>query len=413
MKEVTTVKGLCEFIWYLENKYNLLDLEIDGIKPWQSFRLEVYYELGKNIGLFEEQLQRGLTRWQKLKSLLRLLINSLLNNPLTNLYKVDYLIFSHPRSKVVDQEYVDIYTYYLKKDLEQECSTFFDVEEQFNGRHIRGSDKHKLNMDYISLVRNLKPFFTCVHLSGDQKEVISDVTEEINSVLKIDYRLEDVLIRRVKKFLASYHIYYKILEKTSPQKIFLVVSYSRPELIKAAKILKIETIELQHGTFSKYHLGYSFPGTKNLDYFPDKFYVWNDYWKSLIDFPVQSENVIINPFMYLETEKQKYTSIKKVENRAIVLCQGGLTDGMAKLILDNFSYFSNMELIFKLHPEEYGRSHLYKNLLILLEMGNVQLVEDVNLYELFSQCIYQIGVFSTAVYEGVEFKPRLPDPPGS
>ena len=30
-----TIKDLCEFIWYLENKYDLIDLEIDGVKIWQ------------------------------------------------------------------------------------------------------------------------------------------------------------------------------------------------------------------------------------------------------------------------------------------------------------------------------------------------------------------------------------------
>ncbi len=58
----------------------------------------------------------------------------------------------------------------------------------------------------------------------------------------------------------------------------------RGELIKAANDLNIEIIELQHGTYSKYHLGYSFPNNNNNNkhtYFPTKFYVWNKYWKDL------------------------------------------------------------------------------------------------------------------------------------
>ena len=70
-------------------------------------------------------------------------------------------------------------------------------------------------------------------------------------------------------------------------------SYNRSYIIKAAKDLNIETIELQHGTFSKYHLGYSFPGRrKKIDHFPDKFYSWGKYWNELIELPIKKESII-------------------------------------------------------------------------------------------------------------------------
>ena len=46
--------------------------------------------------------------------------------------------------------------------------------------------------------------------------------------------------------------------------------------------------------------------------------------------------MIISPFTYLETEKQKYVSIEKIANQTVVLCQAGLTDSMAEKILDDF-----------------------------------------------------------------------------
>jgi len=41
LKTPSNVKELCEFIWYLEDKYNLLDFEISGVKPWQAHRIEI------------------------------------------------------------------------------------------------------------------------------------------------------------------------------------------------------------------------------------------------------------------------------------------------------------------------------------------------------------------------------------
>ena len=127
------------------------------------------------------------------------------------------------------------------------------------------------------------------------------------------------------------------MKRTQPKKIYLIVSYGRGELIKAANDLNIEIIELQHGTFSKYHLGYSFPNGNNKAYLPTKFYVWNKYWKDLINFPIPKENIILFPFQYLETEKKKYNTLIKKENSLIVFGQGGITESIADKIISNIN----------------------------------------------------------------------------
>ena len=400
MKTPSNVKELCEFIWYLEDKYNLLDFEISGVKPWQAHRIEIYYELGKQIGVFEKELQRGLNKFDKFKSLYSLAKNSLIKNPLSNLKKVDKLIVTHPRSKKVDGEFIDIYTHYFIDNLLNNNEEFIEYEEHYNGKHIREDKFYKRYLDYINLMRNVKNRFVSIKLNNAQTEILNNLEEEIGEFINI----REILLKRVKNFSISYPIYKKILQKTSPKEIYVVVSYGRSELIKAAKDLGIKVIEFQHGTYSKYHLGYSYPNYQdNLDYFPNEFWVWSEYWKNLIDFPIKKENIKVFPFKYLELEKKKY-SLQKIKNQMLVLCQGGLTDGIAKKILDNLERFKQYKLIFKLHPEEYGKSYLYKNLMQLKLQLDVEIVEDIDLYQLLAESEYQAGVFSTALYEGIEFK---------
>jgi len=399
LKTPSNVKQLCEFMWYLEDKYNLLDFEIQGVKPWQAHRIEIYYELGKQIGVFEKELQRGLSRVDKLKSLYSLTKNTLLKNPLSKLNKVDKLIITHPRSKKVNGEFIDIYTHYFIEDLLSNHEKFIEYEEHYNGKHIREDKVYKRYLDYINLMRNVKNRFISIELNNYQIKVLKDLEGEIGEFINI----REILLKRIKSFLISYPIYKKLLQKTSPKEIYVVVSYGRSELIKAAKDLGIKVIEFQHGTFSKYHLGYSYPNYNGeLDYFPDEFWVWNEYWKNLIDFPIKKENVKIYPFKYLELQKKNY-SLQKIKNQMVVLCQGGLTDSMAKRILDNLERFKQYKLIFKLHPEEYGKSHLYKNLMQLKSQLDIEIVEDIDLYQLLAKSQYQAGVFSTALYEGIEF----------
>ena len=400
MNKPTNVKELCEFIWYLEDKYNLLDFEISGNKPWQAHRIEIYYQIGKLSGVFENEFQRGMTKFEKLKSLKSLIFNSIFFNPFISLKEVDYLIFSHPRSKIVNNKPIDIYTQYFIDEIKN--NKFIEYEEQFNGKHIREVKPYKRYFDYINLYRNIKPKFIKINLTENQEKFIQKIENEIYNILDKRYDLKTILINRSKKFIATIEIYKKILEKTKPKEIYLVPSYGKAELIYLAKQNGIKTIEFQHGTFSEYHLGYSYPNRKYLDYFPDEFWVWNEYWRNLINFPISKDNVKIYPFKYLEQEKQKY-NLKKIKNQMVILCQGGITDRMAKKILDNFEKFKNYDLIFKLHPEEYGKSNLYENLIKLQKIKPIKIVENIDLYKLLAQSEYQAGVFSTALYEGIEF----------
>jgi hypothetical protein len=73
------------------------------------------------------------------------------------------------------------------------------------------------------------------------------------------------------------------------------------------------------------------------------------------------------------------------------------------MILKNIVYFKNFSIKYKLHPGEYERWQEYPSLVQLVENYGVELIKDCDLYELLSTSSYQIGVFSTAIYEGLEF----------
>ena len=411
MRTPADLKELFEFISYLEDKYDLLDLEIEGIKPWQAHRVELYFEIGRRCGVFEKELQRSMNKIEKIKSLATLVKNSILNNPLFNLKQVDFLMFSHPRSKLVNKELIDIYSYhFLKENINKK---YIEFEEHFEGKHRRIKNKNKRYLDYINLMRNIKTKFINLDLDDNNKNIIKNVQLEIDKISKFSLNLEKILIFRTKQFIVTYDIYKKILQKTMPKEIYIIVSYGRAELIKAAKDLNIKTIELQHGNFTKYHPGYSYLNRDSLDYFSNEFWVWNEYWKNLMSFSIPQNNIKIYPFKYLEEEKNKY-NLTKNKNQILILGQGGISDRMAKKILDNANIFKNFKIIFKLHPNEYGKVSQYKNLLELKKKKDITIVENVDMYDLLAKSEYQAGVYSTALYEGVEFgcKTILFDLPG-
>ena len=401
--KINSIKDLCEFIWYLEDKYNLLDFEIDGVKPWLAYRIEIYYIIGKKCNVFESSLKRRLSFLEKLKSMFFVLFRAIRFNPLFKLRKVDNLVFSHPRSKKYNGEFIDIYTHFLIDEIKKNEQSYIEMELYHEAKHIRPSNNDKRYLDYLSVMKNLKRLFNSNNLSQTDIDFIGNVEDEIVSKIDVFVDLSSLFKRCVVDFKVSFSIYKKILIKTNPSRIYVVVAYGRPEIIKAANELGIELIELQHGTFSKYHLGYSYPKKIRLDYFPDKFYVWNNFWKELINFPITSENIIVYPSQYMMLELKKYKDVIKVRNQMLIIGQAGITEKIIILINKNLNYFKEFKVILKLHPHEYNIKKS-KEILNLEKVLDFTIVKDVDLYSLFAQSEFQAGVFSTALYEGLEFK---------
>ncbi len=415
MNKPKNVKELCEFIWYLENRYRLLDFEIEGVKPWQAHRIEIYYDLARKIGVFSSSVHRGISLSQKLLYGTRMVKNAIFNNTFYDLKPTENLLFSHPRVRRIDGEYIDIYSHFLKRDWIDQNIPFLEFETPYLGRHYKRISKYDRYLDFVTLLSNIRKFFINVQLNKEQLDYIDDIETEIKNTLGVEYDLKRILISRTEKFLSLFTYYEKIFKKTKPKKVFVVVAYGRAEMIYAAKKAGVEVVELQHGTFSKYHLGYSYPDVFRLpEYMPDTFWVWNRFWEEMISSCNPGMKIEIYPFRFMEEEKKKYRRYMKKKDTLLVLSQSGHTEAIAKKIKENSAFFQKYKIYFKMHPSEYGRSNTYPTLQTLVDYGMVEIVEESDLYRLFAVSEYQAGVFSTALYEGVEFdcKTILFDLPG-
>lgn len=394
-----TIEELRTFFLYLEEKYSLIDLEIDGVKPWHLQRVSIDYHLGRTCGLMQSP-HTALGFKDKIYHSFSLIKNMIMYNPFFA-SKAEVLIISSPRVKQEEGIYIDPYTHYLLQELGAENIKVIELESPLNGKHLPLPQKDKFYIDFIFICRRV--FSRWIRIQNSQSKILKAVESEISEKVG-EYDLSTFLYQTVKLYKIEYVLYRRLLKKISPKKIYLVTGYSFGALIKAAKDLGIETIELQHGNFSKFHFGYYYGEKKReLEYFPDKILVWNKYWKERINFPIRDENVQIRPFAYLERRKMAYDSIDKIKNQAVVLSQGVLGDMLAQKIYEKWDYFQKFKLVYKLHPGEYRRYKSYVYLMKLQQECGVEIVTECDLYAIFAVSSYQIGVFSTALYEGVEF----------
>lgn len=400
MKKPRSVKSLCEFIWHLEEKFDLMSFEIEGVRTWQYIRMEIYYTLAYKLQIFDAPSVQK-TPFMKVVKYIKLLYSSIFHNPL-GVKKCDVLFFASGGIKKIGEKYIDIYTSGLIDKLSEDKTVYeFRLSsELIDSISVNSSNKY---LDFILLHSFL--FGRRKKLDRNSMTKVFTLEKYIVETLGISLNLNNVFLGKVKNFLSHKKNYIKILKKLNPERIYIVQSYGfYAPLIDAAKELSIETVELQHGTFSQYHLGYSFPvGIEEIKYFPNKFFVWNAFWKDFIKLPIEHNNLIISPSIYMKKEKEKYEKLEKNKDQVVILSQGALSAQIAEEVLKYWNFFKTKQLKYKLHPSEYTtwKNNTYVN--ELRKYNNVEVLEDVDLYRLLATSEIQVGVFSTAIYEGLEF----------
>ncbi len=406
MVEVS-VKKICEKIWDLENEYDLLNKEIEGVKVWQLTRFIVYSEIAEKTGTFTKPHTIKNSWSDKIKAFPSYFHNTLIKNPLSGNYEKEILIFDHPRKIAIDGDNIDIYTKYYIDELDDD--KYDVIERPYLNKHISKKEKNRKYLDYLYLVSYLPIELSEVKFINKDLIWIQKLQNEINTYFDIEIDLVKLFSMNIIKYKCYYKFYLKLLEKRKCKTVVLVVSYLpiNIPLIAAAKENGIQVIEIQHGTIGPYHLGYNFPNyDSELAYFPDIFYSFGEYWSETIEFPIDKENIIPYGFPHLKNRIKQYEQISKIDKQILFISQGAIGKELSKFAYEVAQALDEYSIIYKLHPGEYDRwKDEYKELVLASKLKNVTVIDNNQreLYSYFAESEYQIGVFSTAIYEGLAF----------
>jgi hypothetical protein len=173
-----------------------------------------------------------------------------------------------------------------------------------------------------------------------------------------------------------------------------------------AKEMGIPTIELQHGTMHAAHAAYQFPeGCGEIAYFPQYEFTFSEYWKTCAHLPIPEEHVKVTGYPYFERQLDRYRDVKKEEKTTVIfVSQGTIGIELSRLAADLSELLDpeQYHIIYKLHPAEYEG---WKSRMPWLKKDTIEVVDsrEHNIYEYFAKCHIQVGVYSTAIYEGLGF----------
>ena len=166
----------------------------------------------------------------------------------------------------------------------------------------------------------------------------------------------------------------------------------------------IRIVELQHGLTGRYHIAYNYGSIKNNKCLPDYFFSFSEFWKNEMRLPNHLVKIVSTGFPYYEKKTQNIQKSLNA-NKILFLSSGTVGDKLSLIAisLNKRLMGSNYEVIYKLHPGEFADWKLrYPELL----NSGINVIDDVkvDLYKLFSESIAQVGVYSTAIFEGLGYE---------
>lgn len=321
--------------------------------------------------------------------------------------KEKYVFWGHSRRKLEEDGYYwDIYVDPIISYLNNR--SYLILENQYQFRHfLPVITKNLLYPDYMMLEIAIKRILL-YRKNIDRNK--AKYFKELEDKLKIEFKTDIEILSIVKRYdqLYNYKVkqFTRLLQKVNPKILFIVVGYGRETLIHAAKKLHIPVVELQHGMLSEYHLGYDVSSGEKED-FADYFFSFGPAWGRMANFPIPQEKIIPIGYQYLNNAIDKYKNVKK-KNQVIFLSQGTIGDRLSKFAVKLISNLSlDIKIFYKLHPGEYLRWKTeYKDLYAAYEKGYISVIagDDPPLYQIMAESKWQIGVNSTALFEGMAFK---------
>ena len=386
-----------------EEEHHLFDREIIGFHYWQLIRAETYdYIL--DIQLNHKDRHPDLVEGKKPRfgNALKLLGFSIRHG--FNKVSKNKILLSARSTRRNKQ--VDLTLGLSKKD-------FVYLNRPVNYEHeIDDTNVEMIYPDFRELIRGLS-----IVLEQHNKHLKNIVYKEIKDWLQafeneFDIKLsKDKIVGMVIYSYTSYRVLFpyfvKKLSNIQPSKILVSPYYERFNLIliKAAKELKIQVIEYQHGEISKYHIAYNYLQIHE-EYLPDVFLFFGEYWKDTIVFP-DKKRILVTGSLTLDDIVKNKKSLSRINDSTqelLFISQGPFSSFLYPFAVSVANALDkegiDYRIRYKLHPYEVKTWNLqhpdFNDKRIIIETGN--------LYDLMACVDYQIGITSTALFEGIAFR---------
>jgi hypothetical protein len=342
------------------------------VHPWPIIRMRIFHELTRRGGVHGDPHPVRRTRSAKVRLVGRHLAGTVTRNPFLARGPYDALVVPHPRKPGG----VEIYTDSLRAALGDSALV---IDSGINGTPLAGTR----NLDFFTSASG------AIHRRGFGTRC-GEIARALAAETGVTVPVGALVAREVPKHARLRSLYRALLKRQGIKTVYVVVAYFHQHIVGAARDLGIRVVELQHGAISPFHLGYSYPGRPSVPDQPDELWCFGSYWTDVAELPAEMDTRVVGAsFISPLTPEQQAAKDPRL---VVFLSQGTIGPALVEYAGALASARPDLDVAFHLHPSE--RSTSYE-----LPAG-VRLSRD-NTLELLTSATYQVGVATTALFEGM------------
>jgi len=380
----------------LEKKHSLFELKFKGVQIYPFLRMPLYYKVAGQLSFLEGNVSKPPMLLNLLLKVLQsfwCFIKALLGRD------SPVLILEHPRKVPQGGEKVDIYTRFASKFYGRDALILKDFRDE--SELIKGQVTVRFDFAQM-LAKFLARISIWLYVKNDTLNKIVSAYE--NEFPNLD--LKQFVLRKALESYYTTRISKVFLYMLRPKAVVVAVSYSdcfSAPIVYASKELSISTFEVQHGCIGGLHLGYHYPDSSanSVGIFPDFLLLFGEYWKEVAKYPVSKDQMKLIGFDYFKNAKNRVKDTKR-RKQIVFISQQVISERLLKVAIETAINLPDFKILFKLHPKQYHEwSTRSLEELNKFPENLIVLSNSVDLYQLLSESELQVGVFSTAIYEGI------------
>lgn len=379
------------------------------VPVWPYLRQPLFDDFAKARGFHAERQAAQPRRYlQEAVAQRRQLARIAQRYDLRRLNRAPLLVLSHPRHYSLGAQKVSPYTHFLLRALPEEA--YWNVQFSDAGHHhVEDGLERVVYLD--ALYQSAFKGYALAHRWGSFRRSLRTVAHDIGATLAREIgftpdvaRLDRLLWNAVRAHRGWGSACDRLLDRVRPERVINVVHYNWSALALTARAHQrgIPVAELQHGTVSPEHIAYNVGCQQRSPTTPDYFLSFGEFWSDMVrGLGLPSERVPALGFSWLEN---RMAGVPRARSRTLlVLSQRSIGVELSRLAVDVARRLAPLgwRVIYRLHPGEVAD---FRERTPWLTGGPLEVsTGQLDLYRQFGEVGAQLGVYSTALFEGVAF----------
>jgi len=392
----TTIPEVCAVFWRIEQELRLAGLRDGDLPLWPLLRLHLYYEATRRLGLFDQPVRPARGLGARLGQAAGTLAAALLQSSVWQRRPASDVVLPHPRKLATPEGPRDVYSARLVDELPRGSTLLIE-------RSAGAAAGHRVaRRELQDLAVWLAMRCSRRRLPAAATATLEQARDAFEAALGVELPLADLARRNWIKARAQRRRFGRLFRRLGARRVFLVVGYTNEGIVLAARDAGARVIELQHGTITPYHLAYSWPDRPALATSPDRLLTYGAFWTDSVALPSGMTPLVIGA-SHFESTRQGLASVSRKPRQALFLSQGVIGHRLAEVALEVARLAPDWQVVFRLHPgEERGRFAAELAARAGGPPANFALSAGApGIFQLLAESAVQVGVFSTALIEGM------------